>query len=298
MQPLDPARLKRFLPILFSLAMGALAVVIMNQYLGQQRRLLEQERRRLSAAYQEPMEVLVASQDLPEGAELRAEHVKTAAIPKRFIGPYAARMAGDVAGLITIAPIAEGEQILLNKLRRKDDVPRDATLAGLTPQGKRAITIGVDAITGVGGFVRPGDSVDILWTLQVPVPDHPDGQLVTLTLFQDVPVLAVGGDMIGRASATESRDYTVTLTMNPQQISFLLLARDTPGTRIQLSLRSKSDAGASVAVAPANLNSLLEASLGIKPPQPPPPKLVRQVEVFKGLKRDVVVLPEEDVSVR
>lgn len=289
-------KLKRFLPILFSLAMGVLAVVIMNQYLGQQRRLLERERQRLAATYQDPIEVIVAAKDLPEGVALASSHLKAAQIPERFVQPYAARSASEVTGLVTIAPMAEGEQILTSKVRRKEDIPQDTTLSGLTPKGKRAVTIGVDAVTGVGGFVRPGDAVDLLWTLKVPAPDAPDGQLVTLTLFQDVQVLAVGGDLVGRSGAAESRDFTVTLALDPQQISFLLLARDTPGTRLQLSLRPKLEAGPSVAVAPANINSLLEASLGIKATPPPPPKPVRQVEVFKGLKRDVVLLTEEGSS--
>ena len=295
MAPLAP-KLKRFLPIIFSVIMGVLAVLLMNQYLTQQVRRVQEKERRLAAIYQNPVDVLVAAKDLPEGLTLEASHVKAAQVPERFIQPYATRTAGDVAGLVTIAPIAEGEQVLLTKLRRPEAVPRDATLSGLTPKGKRAVTIGVDAVTGVGGFVRPGDTVDVLWTLKVPAADQPDGQLVTLTLFQEVQVLAVGGDMIGKASTTESRDYTVTLALEPQQLSFLLLARDTPGTRIQLSLRPKLDAGSSVSVPPANINSLLEASLGIKITPPPPPRPVRQVEIFKGLKRDVVLLPEEESS--
>jgi len=280
--------LKRLLPLLFALAMGSVAVALMRQYLAQQRLALERERRRLMAQYQAPIEVVVASQDLPEGLTLDPSHLTIAEVPERFVQPYAVRRPGDVLGLVTLVSIAEGEQVLLNKVRRPEAVPKDATLSNLTPRGKRAVTIGVDAITGVGGFVQPGDTVDILWTIQLPQPGQ-EGQVVTLTLFQDVLVLAVGPETVGRVrqrAEGSQEGYTVTLALTPQETSFLLFAREQG--RIQLSLRSRSDSGP-VAVAPANINTLMETVLGVSGSSPKPP---RQVEIYKGLKRDVVQLPE------
>ena len=281
--------IRRRLPILFALVMGTLAVVFMQQYLAGQHRLLAQERARLLQNYQDPIKVLVVSKDLPAGTTL-----ELADVPEKFVQPYAARTPRDILGLVTAVPLAKGEQVLMNKLRRPDEAPTGSTLAGLTPEGKRAVTIGVDAITGVGGFVRPGDEVDVLWTLKLPGAGE-DGQIVMLTLFQKVTVLAVGGQMAGRPPVDESqqapRDYTVTLALSPQETAFLLFAREQG--RIQLSLRPKKQGESQeLAVPPTNINTLLEAKLGIK--ASPPPRPARQVEVYKGLKRDVVVMAEEE----
>jgi pilus assembly protein CpaB len=284
--------IKRRMPILFGLVMGTLAMLFMQSYIAQQQRRLRVERDKLMQDYKEPIKVVVASKDLIAGMQLETSHLAIASVPEKFVQPYAVRSPRDLLGLVTVAPIAQGEQVLLNKVRRPEAVPADATLASLLPEGRRAVTIGVDAITGVGGFVRPGDKVDVLWGFKLPKVGDQDGQIVMLTLFQDVPILAVGSQMLGRTTQTSeaSRDYTVTLALDPQEISFLLFAREQG--RIQLSLRSHREGEAQVAITPTNINTLLEAKLGVKS-DAPPPKPARQVEIFKGLKRDVVLLPEE-----
>ena len=289
MSPLS-ANLKRVLPLVFAVAMGLAAVILVRQYLTQQRVAIERERDRLMVDYQAPIQVVVAAKDLPEGTPLVPALLTTAAIPEKFVQPYAVRSAGEVTGLVTVAAIAEGEQVLLNKVRRPEVVPKDAGLSSITPKGKRAITIGVDAITGVGGFVRPGDAVDILWTISLPGAGKQQGDVVTLTLFQEVPVLAVGSETVRQRGkqVTQETQYTVTLALTPQETSFLLYAREQG--RIQLSLRSQGESGP-VAVAPANINTLMETMMGV--PSGASAKGPRQVEVYKGLKRDVVLLPEE-----
>jgi len=284
---------KRLIPLVFAVVMGLVAVGLLRQYVSQQRQTLEQERKKLLSSYPEPIQVVIAGKDISEGVPLEPSLLSTTQVPERFIQPYAVRAAGEVLGLITLTPIAEGEQILLNKLRRPDTAPKDATLSALTPKGKRAVTIGVDVITGVGGFVRPGDTVDVLWTLQVPQPGQSQGEVVTMTLFQEVPVLAVGSEIAGRSKSKQeaSPEYTVTLALTPQETSFLLFAREQG--RLQLSLRARAEDKGSVAVAPANMNALMETMLGAPAGPPTPTRPGRAVEVYKGLKRDVVQLPAE-----
>lgn len=283
---------------ILAVALGSGAVVLAQRYLAEQRRVIEeQERQKLMASQPTTIEIVTAARDLPEGTVLDASHLQMAAVPEQFIQPYAVRSPNDIMGKTTMAPIAKDEQVLSTKLRRPEEAPTGSTLSSVTPKGKRAVTISVDTMTGVGGFVRPGDVVDILWTLKLPEAGQPEGQAVTLTVFQDVPVLAVGGEMVGRAAKAgpgdrESRDYTVTLALTPQETSFLLFAREQG--RIQLSLRPKAEDGQPVQVVPANINTLLEMQLGIKAAESAAAKPVRQVEVYKGLKRDVVALSESE----
>lgn len=292
---LPRAVIQRLMLGIFALVLAALAVVMANRWMTEQRRVLEAERQRLQVDYQAPVEVLVAAKDIAEGVTLDAVQVQVASVPEKFLQPYAARRANDVLGLVTMAPIAAGEQMLLNKVRRPETAPTGATLSSLVPQGKRAVTIGVDSLTGVGGFVRPGDAVDMLWTVQLPGEGGQGPQAVTLTLFQNVPVMAVGEQLAGRRASAARSDQretsTITLALTPQETSFLLFAREQG--RVQLSLRSRAEEAAQVAVLPANvgtLNAFLSTQPGV--PVEPPSKAPRSVEVYKGLKRDIVFVEE------
>jgi pilus assembly protein CpaB len=278
----------RVLPIVFAVIFGMTALLMTKrliaterQKLAQERQQLVQERELLYADYKDPLEVFVAIKDIAPGDVIESSHLGLARIPEKFLQPYAVRAPQDVLGLVAVAPIAEGEQLLSNKFRRQEEMPRDATLADRTPKGRRAITIASDILAGVGGFVRPGDNIDILWTIQLPSGDGGQ-QPVTLTLFQDVPVLAIAGGGEGGGG------FTVTLALDPQQTSFLLFAREQG--RIQLSLRSRNESG-EVAVAPANINTLMESVLG--PQEVRPVSESHQVEVYKGLQKDVVVIADE-----
>lgn len=286
------APVKKFLPLIFAVVMGLVAVGLVRRYLGQQRRALELERQRLMVNYQDPVDVVVAAKDLPAGVTLEPAHLTLAKVPERFVQPYATRTPQQLVGMVTGAPIAEGEQVLLNKIRRPEDVPTGATLSDLTPKGKRAVTVSVDIITGVGGFIQPGDTVDVLWTLKLPAAGQQEGQVVTLTLFQDVPILAVAHEFLGQSKRPvkpAEAEHTVTLALSPQETAFLLFAREQG--RIQLSLRSQLDGDARVVVSPASINTLMEQLLGGQAGASA--KAPRQVEVYKGLKRDVVVLSEQ-----
>ena len=288
---LSPGALRRLLPLVFAAAMGLVAVVLVHQHLSRQQRALELERKRLMADYQEPIEVVVAARDLEPATVLEPAHLTMARVPEKFVQPYASGSPQGLLGMVTLVPLAEGEQVLLNKVRRPEEVPTGSTLSALTPKGKRAVTIAVDTITGVGGFVRPGDAVDVLWTFKLPAASQQESQVVTLTLFQDVPVLAVGQELTEAAkrpvAKQEEAGQTVTLALSPQETAFLLFAREQG--RIQLSLRSSFDRGSQTAVAPANINTLMDAQLGVQRA----PAATHRVEVYKGLKRDIVVLSEQ-----
>lgn len=302
------------LPLIFAVVCAVLATLLFRQHFKQKERALEAERTKIMANYQAPIDLVAAAKDIPQGTKLELLHLKKVTIPERFVQPYATRSPNDVVGKVTVAPMAEGEQILANKLRRADEAPAGSTLSSVMPKGKRAVTIAVDTMTGVGGFVRPTDIVDVLWTLKLPPqPGQKDGEFVTLTLFQDVPVLAVGADVEGvpggdRKAAVRQKGekageaagsgslYTVTLALPPQETSFLLFAREQG--RIQLALRPRAESESQVAVVPANFNTLMEKVLGVRPviqkPEEASAKPPREVEVYKGLKREVMVLSDQE----
>lgn len=287
---LNPRLFRIVIPLMFGLLAGAIGIQAVRG------RQLELEKKykaltdKLTADYKSPIDVIVAKQDIPQGTEIQIKFLTLAKVPEKFIQPYATANPRDLTGLIAIAPIAKGEQVLKNKLRSASEIPSEGKLSGVTPEDRRAITIGSDALTGVGGFIRPGDNVDVLWTVKLPPAQG--GEAVTMVLFQDVSVLAVANQMVGRPATSQegNRDYTVTLALTPQEASLLLYAREQG--RVQLSLRSQADKGKKVAIAPANSRNLMEAVLGkeaVAPP-PPPPTTQRTVEVIKGLQRSLVAI--------
>lgn len=299
--------MRRALPLIFAIALGLVGVVATQQYLRQQRMTFEREREELMANYAQPVQVIVAKKDIPEGTTLTAELLAAAEMPEKFIQPYATTRATDVLDQVTIAPIAEGEQILRNKVRQPGQALTGESLSKLTPAGKRAVTVGLDALTGVGGFIRPGDAVDVLWSFQAPTSGDPNApaDLVTTTLLQDVPVLAVGGRLLGGGTSrtregrgrddedgqAQGQGYIVTVGLSPQEAELLLYARERG--KVEVALRPHAPPEAQVAVRPADINLVMETVLGQAPAGAQGgPETQRSVEVFKGLERNVVTIQE------
>jgi pilus assembly protein CpaB len=111
----------------------------------------------------------------------------------------------------------------------------DAGVASRLGQGMRAFAIRVDVSTGVSGFLRPGDKVDVYWTGKLPGQGAGD---VTKLIETSVPLIAV--DQIsdgGRASPTIAR--TVTVEVSPLQVAALAQAQSSG--RLSLSLVGRND---------------------------------------------------------
>lgn len=283
--------IKRMTPFILAAVMGSMVVALTHHDLMQERRLLQREWQRLTADYQGPIEIVVASQDVPDGVTLESSHLAMASVPEKFAQPYAARSPHDVLGMVTRAPIVKGEQILINQVSRPEAVSANATLSSLLPKGKRAVTVGVDAVTGVGGFMRHGDTVDVLWTVKLPQASQQEDQVVTRPLFQDVEVLAMDLDpSLAQAASPDAKPnekpLPVTLALTPQQTLLLLLAQEQG--KIQLSLRSRDENDQQVTMAPANIATAMQSILAEEAVAEPPKPQQHTVEVFKGLERSVV----------
>ena len=282
--------IKRFLPFIFAGILGIAAVALMQQYLGQQRKALQAERAKLMEDFAGRVEILVARVDIPEGTTITPDHLGVFTIPQKFVQPYATSRPSDLIGQVALAPIAEREQLLQNKVRPASEAPRGKTLSRITLPGKRAVTMQMDEIKGVGGFVRPGDSVDILWSFQAPLVQGGPPELVTITLFQDVDVLAVGAQLVGTpvSERHEGADYIITVSLEPEETEVLMYAR--ARGNVELSLRSRGETVKQVPLPPASMALIMENILGQGAPDPVAQP--HMVEVFKGLERTVVSVGE------
>ncbi|MCB0377145.1 MAG: Flp pilus assembly protein CpaB [Bdellovibrionales bacterium] len=195
--------------------------------------------------------VVVAREDILEFAIIDAEKLEVIEKPSEFIEPDAIDNPSQAIGLIALAPIKKGEQILETKL------VMPGTTTGLSIQvspGKRAVTIPVDETRGLARLLKPGDRVDIIAAID-------DGAGVNKTrkirtVLQDVPILATGQSIVdqlpikvqkGEEDNYEIRnlrvenDYkTVTVEVKPDEAQSLYYLSSVAAP-IYLSLRNPND---------------------------------------------------------
>ena len=134
---------------------------------------------------------------------------------------------------VVLRPMAAGEPVLAGKVSGPGG---RATLSTLVGDDARAVTIRVDDVNGVAGFVLPGDRVDVLLTRQGD-PERPE----TDVLLQNVRVLAVDQEVSERTD-TPILARAVTLEVAPLDAQKLTLGGSVG--RLSLALRHYADAGA------------------------------------------------------
>lgn len=194
--------------------------------------------------------ILVATTALKYGSEITAESVQAMDWPVNALpaGSFESLEAlNDGGKRIVLTPIAANEPILLAKLSGKDG---RAALSNLLEPGMRAVSIRVDDITGVAGFVTPGDRVDVLLTRQktaqqtegeLTTAATPTSELASEVILQNVKILTT--DQSADQSATQATvARAVTVEVNSADAQKVALAQQL-GT-LYLLLRSAGDAAA------------------------------------------------------
>lgn len=194
---------------------------------------LQQRTPRLIAAEAPRQQIAVAARDLPLGTMLRAEDVRLIdwhgeAVPQGFITSTEALVG---RGLIT--PVRVNEVILEGKLAARE---AGAGLAITIPEGMRAVSVRVDDVIGVAGFVLPGTRVDVLLTLP---PKLERKETVTQLILQNMKVLAAGQIVQQDAQGKPITVSVMTLMVTPEEGELLVLAANEG--KIQLALRNTMD---------------------------------------------------------
>ncbi|HZQ96484.1 MAG TPA: Flp pilus assembly protein CpaB [Candidatus Sulfotelmatobacter sp.] len=245
------------------------------------------------------IEVMVAANDLQVGARVEERDIRVIRIPASDLPPGAPRKRSDVIGHGVIMPIAKGEFILPNRLAAEN---AGAGLPSLIPPGMRAVSVRVNDVASVSGFVTPGTRVDVLVTATA----TGSGDQQTTTVLQNVQVLA-SGHTLERSSTGEAQNTAViTLLVTPEDAQRLTLA--TNEGRIQLALRNPVDTKQDEVLA-ANARGLFKGSAAapvpvahapvrrapaVKAPPPPPASTGVSVEVYQGDKKaEIVKFPDE-----
>jgi pilus assembly protein CpaB len=148
--------------LIAAVVIGLFAVFLANTYFSG----VEQKQQRI-AEEQKLQRIVVASQDLAFGVPLSAQNLRLANWPASSVptGAFTSIEAAMRNGRVALRPIVVGEPVLASKVSGADG---RAVLSANLPVGKVAYAIPINATAGVGGFVRPGDVVDVLLTRQIP----------------------------------------------------------------------------------------------------------------------------------
>lgn len=232
--------------------------------------------------------ILVAAADLPAGQILRAQHLAWADWPADGVTTDFVREATggqgpghDLEGAVVRSSLLAGEPVTERRVVKPGD--RGFLAAMLTP-GSRAVSVEIDAATGIAGLVFPGDRVDVVLTHVISQEDRGAHRRASETVLVDIRVLALDqrvDDQAGKPAVAK----TATLELSAKQVEVVTVAAQLG--RLSLSLRSLAAAEEVPAATPAKrytLDSEASALLRLKPAQRPQAREF-QVTVVRGSDR-------------
>ena len=180
--------------------------------------------------------VVVAVSSIPEHVKITSEMVTIKSLPVEAVHPDAAKTIEEVVGFTTKVEIYNDEQLLKSKVATNTE---NVTLSYRIPENMRAITIPMNEISGVAGYIEKGDKIDILVTYNDPAVDP---TVLTLTQFQNIQVLEKGPKVTADTTTTEQGVATsLTLLVSPEQAEVIAFAVITGN--MQMTLRNPVDVG-------------------------------------------------------
>lgn len=238
-------------------------------------------------------DVVIAASDITTGAKIEDKDVRVVKIPLSIVPPGSLSRKSQVLGRGVILPIAKGEFVLPNKLAAEN---AGSGLPGLIPPGMRAVSVRVNEVVAVAGFVIPGTRVDVLLT------GNPGGgsEQATSTVLENVAVIAAGQKLERNSAGEPQAAAVITLLVSPDDAQKLTLASNEG--HIQLSLRNVLDTKQEQLVA-VKTGALYRGGSMLAPTTPkpkpkrvnpvttPPPPGVYNIELIRGNQRQEEKFP-------
>lgn len=239
--------------------------------------------------------VMTAAADLQVGAEIGRDDVRVVEWPAHALPAKSIGDPDDVIGRGLIVPMIENEPFLPSKLASKD---AGAGLPPAIPPGLRAVSVKVNEVIGVAGYVLPGTRVDVVATVS---PTLQQADMTSRVILTNVQVLAAGTKIDRDTEKNKPVAVTVvTLLVTPEEAERLTLA-STEG-KIQLALRNPLDKTtpptrgvrpAMLLGAPATTPRAIARARSAAPPATPPAPEPVTVEIIRGDKRAREAVREE-----
>jgi pilus assembly protein CpaB len=183
----------------------------------------------------QPQKIVVAATDIPIGTKILEPQLKVTSWPKDSIPPGSAQLAEMVVSRVAIRPITRGDAVTEQKLKPKSGSAGSGFMTYVVPQGHRAVTVAVNEVAGVAGFLTPNDRVDVIVT--TPIPGN-EKESVSKIMLENIPILATG-QVTDQKEGKPVVVPTVTLDLMPEDAEKLVLSAS-KGT-LHLLLRNIED---------------------------------------------------------
>jgi pilus assembly protein CpaB len=221
-------RNKRFFVVLVgALLFGLLAAVSVSRYLSS------------AQAYTKNLtRVAVAKVAIPVGTKIIPEQVMMVQFPKESTPDGTFESSDKLVGRVAVVNIAPREPITETRLAPEGT---SAGLSAVIPEGYRAMTVKVDDVVGISGFIMPGTLVDVVVVID---PQEKAGMQdpISKIVLQNIKVLANGQNIDKPESEREANSVkAVTLLVLPEQAEKLALAASEG--KLQLVMRNSIDQG-------------------------------------------------------
>lgn len=187
------------------------------------------------------IKIIVAARDIPARAKIDASMIEEIEVNETSYLLNSLQKKDEILGKFTKGKILKGE--LIPKERLMEENTEDLSLR--IPDGKRAVSVSINEMSGVGDLIRPGDYVDVYVTVDEYIIDRKTSKTVypqiTKLLLQDIEVLAVSKEMerIDEKRTDIPIAYAVTLAVNAYQGEKLVHGEDFG--RLKLALRPLTD---------------------------------------------------------
>jgi pilus assembly protein CpaB len=233
--------------------------------------------------------IVVASLPLPLGTRLSEDNVRLIPWPEGEPLTGMFTRVQDCTGRALLTAVVENEAILETRLAA---LPSGAGLPATIPEGMRALSVAVNDVVAVAGFVQPGTMVDVLVTGSA---GGGGNQNITRTILENVPVLAAGQKIEQDRDGKPQTVPVITLLVSPEDADRLTMGASQG--KIQLALRNTIDTR-TVSPPPVLQATLFGGAApaatkpAVNPKAPPPPPSLYVIEVISGTKRENKSFPD------
>ena len=224
-------------------------------------------------------QVFIATADISPGTAITGQAVKPVTWPQEVIPPNSASSMRELENRVVKVPIPQGNPILFSMLAPEGTA---AGLSGILEDGKRALTIKVDEVAGVAGFLHPGDHVDVLVDMAM----HGENkEHFSKTILHDISILTTGQIWEQKGDNKPMVVNTVTLELSPEEGEVLNLASNQGKVRLALRNRNNKTIAQTSGVTTSVLINGAAAKKAEKVAGQSPAREDKRVEVIKGLDR-------------
>lgn len=174
--------------------------------------------------------VAVAAADLAWGTKITPEMIKLVAYPDGMAPDGHFNAVETLNGRVLLTAVRHQEPIIDSKLAQVGSM---GGVSGILDPAKRAMSVRVDDVIGVAGFIKPNDRVDVMVTIDT----SSKGRTVTKTILEHVKVLAAGTEMV-RAGKEEEAKQVQVVTLEVDVVEAEKLALASNEGRLRLALRN------------------------------------------------------------